>query len=107
MQFLVVVTQTATYEFALTIAALPITIILLFLAAFIVRRENYAGHACIIVLYFAGMAYFIFKLVRHVRLRQIEVVRASAAQSDHLLGTGDSVAAGYDCDGRRVYAEFQ
>jgi hypothetical protein len=64
VQFLVVVTETATYEFALTIAALPITIILLFLAAFIVRRENYAGHVCIIVLYFAGMAYFIFKLVR-------------------------------------------
>ena len=53
-----------TYEFALTIAALPVTVILLFLAAFIVRRENYAGHAFIIVLYFAGMAYFIFKLVR-------------------------------------------
>jgi ABC-type glycerol-3-phosphate transport system permease component len=53
-----------TYEFALTIAALPITVILLFLAAFIVRRENYPGHTFIIFLYFAGMAYFIFKLIR-------------------------------------------
>lgn len=53
-----------TYERALTIAALPITVVLLFLAAIIVRRENYAGHAFIIFLYFAGMAYFIFKLVR-------------------------------------------
>ena len=63
MQFLVVV-HSETYEFALTIAALPITIILLFLAAFVVRRENLAAHICIIFLYFVGMAYFIFKLVR-------------------------------------------
>ena len=63
VQFLVVV-RGQTYEMALTIAALPITIILLFLAAIIVRRENYPAHAFIIFLYFAGMAYFIFKLVR-------------------------------------------
>jgi hypothetical protein len=63
VQFLVVV-RGKTYEMALTIAALPITIILLFLAAIIVRRENYVAHAVIIFLYFAGMAYFIFKLVR-------------------------------------------
>jgi len=63
VQFLVVV-RGKTYEMALTIAALPITILLLFLAAIIVRRENYPAHAFIIFLYFAGMAYFIFKLVR-------------------------------------------
>jgi ABC-type glycerol-3-phosphate transport system permease component len=52
------------YEFALTIAALVITVFLLFLAAYITRRESYVGQAFIIILYFAGMAYFIFKLVR-------------------------------------------
>ena len=52
------------YEFALTIAALPITIVLLFLAAYICRRESFYGQCFIIFLYFAGMAYFAFKLVR-------------------------------------------
>lgn len=61
---MVVGSAVQTYEFALTIAALPITIILLFLAAYITRRESYAGQGIIIALYFAGMAYFIFKLVR-------------------------------------------
>ncbi|KAK3701642.1 hypothetical protein LTR37_015393 [Vermiconidia calcicola] len=65
VQFLVIVAAGGeTYEFALTIAALPITIALLFLAAYLVRRESYLGQAFIIVLYFAGMAYFIFKLIR-------------------------------------------
>lgn len=65
MQFLVVVgSKVDTYEFALTIAALPITVILLFLAAYFTRRESHIGQGFIIFLYFAGMAYFIFKLVR-------------------------------------------
>lgn len=63
VQFLVIV-HGKTYEFALTIAALPVTIILLFLAAYIVRRESYVGQSFIIFLYFVGMAYFVFKLVR-------------------------------------------
>ena len=64
VQFLVVVTHTGTAEKALTIAAIPITIVLLFLAAFITRRESTAGQSCVILVYFAAMAYFIFKLVR-------------------------------------------
>ena len=56
--------KTETYEFVLTIAALPITVLLLFLAAFFTRRESYTGQSVIIFLYFLGMAYFIFKLVR-------------------------------------------
>lgn len=63
MQFLVIV-HGKTYEFALTIAALPITVILLILAAYFTRRESYWGQGFIIFLYFAGMAYFVFKLVR-------------------------------------------
>ncbi|KAF2211791.1 hypothetical protein CERZMDRAFT_68500 [Cercospora zeae-maydis SCOH1-5] len=64
VQFVVVVTNTSDSEFYLTIAAIPITIIILLLAAYINRKESRAGQFCIIVIYFAAMAYFIFKLVR-------------------------------------------
>lgn len=59
-----VVQNTPLVEQILTIIALPVTIILLFLAAFFVRRESYPGQILIMVLYIVGMAYFIFKLVR-------------------------------------------
>ncbi|TKA82011.1 hypothetical protein B0A55_01729 [Friedmanniomyces simplex] len=64
VQFLVVVPHTTHAEFWLTVAALPVTIALLFLAAYFTRRESSAGQIATIVVYFAGMAYFIFKLVR-------------------------------------------
>lgn len=48
----------------MTIAAIPITIIILLLAAVFTRREWYFGQACIIIIYFGAMAYFVFKLVR-------------------------------------------
>jgi len=65
VQFLVVVTQgVSDAEWYLTIAAIPITIALLFLAAFFTRRESHLGQSVIIAVYFAAMAYFIFKLVR-------------------------------------------
>lgn len=65
VQFLVIVgSNFSDAEFYLTIAAVPITIIFLFLAAFVTRRESYMGQAVIILVYFAAMAYFIFKLVR-------------------------------------------
>jgi hypothetical protein len=64
VQFVVVVVSARDAEFYLTIAAIPITIILLFLAAYITRKESYYGQAFIIIIYFAAMAYFVFKLVR-------------------------------------------
>ncbi|KAK3674211.1 hypothetical protein LTR78_006058 [Recurvomyces mirabilis] len=64
VQFLVVVPNTSNFEKWLTVAALPITVVLLFFAAFFTRRESYAGQIAVIILYFAGMAYFVFKLVR-------------------------------------------
>ncbi|KAF4635024.1 hypothetical protein G7Y89_g3091 [Cudoniella acicularis] len=65
VQFLVIVASaTQDAEFALTIAAIPITIFILFMAAFFTRRENKFGMVCTIVLYFCGLAYFIFKLLR-------------------------------------------
>lgn len=55
---------TSDPEFGLTIAAIPVTILILILAAFFTRRENRAGMIAIITLYFAALAYFLFKLVR-------------------------------------------
>ncbi|KAK3071012.1 hypothetical protein LTR53_009433 [Teratosphaeriaceae sp. CCFEE 6253] len=64
VQFLVVVPNTTSVERWITVAALPITVGLLFLAAYFTRRESTWGQLLVIGVYFAGMAYFIFKLVR-------------------------------------------
>ena len=49
VQFLVIVKNTTTTEFYLTIVAVPITIVILFLAALCVRKENKPGMVVIIV----------------------------------------------------------
>lgn len=64
VQFLVVVQNTPNVEFYLTIVALVLTACTLLLAAWVTRSENTALMCIIIFLYFAAMAYFIFKLVR-------------------------------------------
>ncbi|KAK5000808.1 hypothetical protein LTR66_000394 [Elasticomyces elasticus] len=64
VQFLFVVNHTANVEKSLTIAAIPITIILLFMAAYWTRRESYIGMSATIVVYLGALAYFLFKLVR-------------------------------------------
>jgi hypothetical protein len=64
VQFLVVVTGLAGGEFGLTIAAIPVTVLILFMAAFWTRRENKFGMVVTIFLFFCGLAYFIFKLAR-------------------------------------------
>jgi hypothetical protein len=64
VQFLVIVININEVEFYLTIAAIPVTILILLMAGYWTRRENVPGMLIIIVLYLAGAAYFIFKLVR-------------------------------------------
>ncbi|KAF7159894.1 hypothetical protein CNMCM5623_005400 [Aspergillus felis] len=64
VQFVVIVTDKADIEFSLTLAAIPVTILILICAAIFVRRESSVGMIIIILLYFAAMAYFLFKLVR-------------------------------------------
>jgi uncharacterized membrane protein YidH (DUF202 family) len=61
---LVIVTGKTDAELGLTIAAIPITILILFMAAFWTRRENKAGMLLTIFLFICGLAYFIFKLTR-------------------------------------------
>jgi hypothetical protein len=64
VQFLVIVSATTDVEFYLTIVAVPVTILILVMAAYWTRRENKLGMLLIIALYLAGSAYFIFKLIR-------------------------------------------
>lgn len=64
VQLVVIVTATDDPEFALTIATIPITILILLTAAFFTRRENKPGMIGVIVLYLGGLSYFVFKLVR-------------------------------------------
>ncbi|KAL8639609.1 MAG: hypothetical protein Q9228_003378 [Teloschistes exilis] len=64
IQFIVVVVKHNNSEFYLTIAAIPVTIIILIMAGYFTRKENTPGMLAIILLYFAGLAYFLFKLVR-------------------------------------------
>lgn len=67
VQFLVIVprnTEQEHTEFWLTVAAVPVTVILLFLAAYWTRRESVYGMLIIIVVYIAALAYFCFKLFR-------------------------------------------
>jgi hypothetical protein len=64
VQFLVIVNGLKDFELGLHIAAIPITIGILLCAAFFTRRENKIGSSFVIVLYFGGLAYFFFKLVR-------------------------------------------
>lgn len=73
MQFVVIVANTKDPEFWLTIGAIPVTIIILASAGFFVRRENLAGMIFITFFYFAGLAYFIFKLIRMYQPGHMEV----------------------------------
>ena len=49
VQFVVIVIDTGSLEFALTLAAIPVTIIILLAAAFFTRRENLIGTISVIV----------------------------------------------------------
>ncbi|KAF8539382.1 hypothetical protein BDD12DRAFT_97791 [Trichophaea hybrida] len=52
------------YEFYVTIAALPITIAFLILAAWCTHKEKRGAMWGVVFVFFAGLAYFVFKLVR-------------------------------------------
>lgn len=85
VQFLVIVQEDKNAEFGVTVAAIPVTIVILIASAWSVRAENlYVMISCIVchpstfinanqaslttilfqVVYFGGLAYFIFKMVR-------------------------------------------
>ncbi|KAL2018556.1 hypothetical protein VTK56DRAFT_598 [Thermocarpiscus australiensis] len=64
IQFVVIVNGVKNVELGLTVAAIPVTIAILLCAAFFTQRENRIGVCLVILLYFGGLAYFFFKLVR-------------------------------------------
>lgn len=64
IQFIVIVNGLNDVELGLHIAAIPVTIAILLCAAFFTQRENRIGVCCVILVYFGGLAYFFFKLVR-------------------------------------------
>lgn len=64
IQFVIIVGGRTLEEKYITVAAIPVTIIIMLAAFWFCRRESMVGTIVVIVLYFAGLAYFIFKLVR-------------------------------------------
>lgn len=83
IQFVVIVVHTSDAEFYVTIASIPVIILILMVAGISTRRESFLGMLATIVrllrapgtsrnsncnlvqiLYFVALAYFIFKLVR-------------------------------------------
>ena len=64
MQFVVIVTGKTDVELYLTIAAIPVTILILLGAAYFARNESKPGMVCTIILYFGSLTWFLFKLVR-------------------------------------------
>lgn len=72
VQFIVIILDVKDIEFALTIAVIPVTVLILLAAAWCTRRETKVGMVCTIVLYFGALAYFLFKLVRMYQPSQKE-----------------------------------
>lgn len=64
IQFVVIVGGSNTAEKYLTIAAIPVTILIMLAAFWVTRRESLVGSIGVILLYFAGLTYFCFKLGR-------------------------------------------
>jgi hypothetical protein len=60
----VIVSNLQEAEKWVTVAAIPVTIVILFMAAFWTRRENRVGMIITIVCFLGGLAWFIFKLAR-------------------------------------------
>ncbi|TFY82087.1 hypothetical protein EWM64_g1922 [Hericium alpestre] len=64
MQLLIVVLSTNSAEFGLTIAAIPVVLVLLFGAAYAVQREIKSLMTIALILMLAAETYFVYKLVR-------------------------------------------
>lgn len=64
LQFVIIILETKDVEFGLTIAVIPVTIIVLIGVIFCMRKEYRLVIYGFIVLCFAGLAYFLYKLIR-------------------------------------------
>lgn len=64
LQFIVIVLNTRDVEFGLTIAMIPVTVLWLYLVHYFVKKENTVGMFCMLFVFVAGLAYFLFKAIR-------------------------------------------
>ncbi|KAF8654126.1 hypothetical protein AX16_003657 [Volvariella volvacea WC 439] len=64
MQMLIIVLQTDSAEFGITIAAIPVVILLLFLCSIAVQREIKWLMTMSLIMMLAAQSYFLYKLVR-------------------------------------------
>ncbi|PWO00593.1 hypothetical protein FA09DRAFT_304815 [Tilletiopsis washingtonensis] len=64
MAYLILVSNRDDAEFGLTIAAIPVCIVLLFVSAFAARKEVKSLMLLCILAFLAGAAYFIYKITR-------------------------------------------
>ncbi|KZZ97957.1 hypothetical protein AAP_00218 [Ascosphaera apis ARSEF 7405] len=64
IQFVVIVQDSKTAEFAVTVAAIPITILIIGAAVWATIKEIKPLMLASIALFIGGLAYFIFKMVR-------------------------------------------
>jgi hypothetical protein len=62
IQFLVIIISITDAEFGITIAAIPITIVILIFCAWSVRHESKVGMITTIFCFLGGLAYFLFKV---------------------------------------------
>lgn len=62
--YLILVAHTTDWEYALTIAAVPVAMVALFTAGFAVRREWLSLMAISLMLMAAGLVYFVYKLTQ-------------------------------------------
>jgi hypothetical protein len=63
IQFLVIIVSITDAEFGITIAAIPVTIVILIFCAWSVRHESIAGMIVALTFFFGGLAYFLFKVI--------------------------------------------
>ncbi|KAF2664114.1 hypothetical protein BT63DRAFT_101174 [Microthyrium microscopicum] len=75
VQFLVLVSGTSDSERYVTVAAVPITVLVLLLAAWFAQRENFYGSLGVMFVYFAMAGYFIFKLIRMYDSDRVDAYR--------------------------------
>jgi len=64
MQLLIVVLQVNSAEFGITIAAIPVVLVLLFFCGVAVQREIKSVMSVSLVMMVAALTYFVYKLVR-------------------------------------------
>jgi hypothetical protein len=63
IQLLVIIISLTDAEFGITIAAIPVTIIILVFCAWSVRHESVPGMVVAVFCFFGSLVYFLFKVI--------------------------------------------